>query len=109
MTFNGHITSSLTLDGNKYLAALASTTQLASASSKAILTDFIFGNRRVVLVLFFPLSLSYTTVRWKMLIYLFLISTNHGLSNVSINGLEVHNYRFSSIFRGILRVRRDIL
>ena len=54
---------SLTLDGNKYSAAFASPTYLrivtfASACSKVILTNFIFGNRRAVLVLFLPLSLS---------------------------------------------------
>lgn len=54
---------SLTLGGNKYLAAFALTTHLrivtfASTCSKVILTDFIFGNRRIILILFLPLSLS---------------------------------------------------
>ena len=75
---------SLTLGGNTYLAAFALTTHLrivtfASTCSKVILTDFIFGNRRIILILFLPLSLSWTNVCWKMLIYLFLISTSCGL------------------------------
>lgn len=49
---------SLTLGGNKYLAAFALTTHLrivtfASTCSKVLLTDFIFGNRRIILILSF--------------------------------------------------------